>query len=153
MAHTYEQFSWFRLRELWSDSGIPHRYCPNNIEQSVYLISIFSFSSIPYPFHIAQQTETRWNQLLIRFLSSICCNLYQLILYGRFDRTTDPVSLPTAGLFNCKRVFFTHLLYNHCVGSSCSTGKHKLPISCITFTIMGLSGIILGLFTFRFTFY
>ncbi len=67
--------------------------------------------------------------------------------------SADPVSLPTAGLFNCKRVFFTHLLYNHCVVSSYSTGKHKLPISCITFTIMGLSGIILGLFTFRFTLY
>jgi len=60
--------------------------------------------------------------------------------------SADPVSLPTAGLFNCKRAFFTHLLYNHCVGSSYSTGKHKLPITYFNFAAFGLCGDVLGLF-------
>lgn len=67
--------------------------------------------------------------------------------------SADPVSLPTAGLFNCKRVFFTHLLYNHCVVSHYSTGKHKLPITYINFPALDYIVMFLDYIIFRFTLY
>ena len=60
--------------------------------------------------------------------------------------SADPVSLPTAGLFNCKRAFFTHLLYNHSAKEAYSTVKYKLPYSFSNITSFGFYNHLLGLY-------